>query len=62
MAIIVVSPDLVRVSCRTPHRMTLVNALCRRGKSVGNSDLAQIEPSVRAAAHECILVPDGGTP
>jgi predicted nucleotidyltransferase len=26
---------------------------------VGNSDLAQIEPSVSAAAHECILVPEG---
>lgn len=25
---------------------------------MGNSDLAQIEPSVPAAAHECILVPD----
>jgi uncharacterized protein len=29
MAIIVASPDLVRVSCRTPHQMTLANALCR---------------------------------
>ena len=29
LAIIVASPDLIRVSCRTPHQMTLVNALCR---------------------------------
>jgi predicted RecB family nuclease len=29
MAIIVASPDLIRVSCRTPHQMTLVNALCQ---------------------------------
>jgi len=29
MAVIVASPDLVRVSCRTPHQMTLANALCR---------------------------------
>jgi uncharacterized protein len=29
MAIIVASPDLVRVSCRTPRQMLLVNALCR---------------------------------
>ncbi|MGH3154645.1 MAG: DEAD/DEAH box helicase, partial [Streptosporangiaceae bacterium] len=29
MAIIVASPDLIRVSCRTPHQMTLANALCR---------------------------------
>jgi len=29
MAVIVASPDLIRVSCRTPHQMTLVNALCR---------------------------------
>jgi len=29
LAIIVASPDLVRVSCRTPYQMTLVNALCR---------------------------------
>ena len=28
MAIIVASPDLIRVSCRTPHQMTLANALC----------------------------------
>ena len=32
------------------------------GKLHGAGDLAQIEPSVRAAAHECVLVPDGGTP
>jgi uncharacterized protein len=29
MAIIVASPDLIRVSCRTPHQMALANALCR---------------------------------
>jgi hypothetical protein len=29
LAIIVASPDLIRVSCRTPHQMSLVNALCR---------------------------------
>ena len=29
MAVIVASPDLIRVSCRTPHQMTLANALCR---------------------------------
>ena len=29
LAIIVASPDLVRVSCRTPYQMTLANALCR---------------------------------
>jgi uncharacterized protein len=29
IAIIVASPDLIRVSCRTPHQMALVNALCR---------------------------------
>jgi hypothetical protein len=29
MAIIVASPDLIRVSCRTPHQMTLANALCQ---------------------------------
>jgi predicted RecB family nuclease len=33
MAIIVASPDLIRVSCRTPHQMTLVNALCRAWES-----------------------------
>jgi uncharacterized protein len=35
MAIIVASPDLVRVSCRTPHQMTLVNALCRAWEQRG---------------------------
>jgi predicted RecB family nuclease len=29
MSIIVASPDLVRVACRTPRQMLLVNALCR---------------------------------
>jgi superfamily I DNA and/or RNA helicase len=29
MAIIVASPDLIRVPCRTPHQMTLTNALCQ---------------------------------
>ena len=29
MAVIVASSDLVRVSCRTSHQMTLVNALRR---------------------------------
>ncbi len=29
LAIIVASPDLIRVSCRTPHQMILANGLCR---------------------------------
>jgi len=29
MSVIAASPDLVRVSCRTPRQMLLVNALCR---------------------------------
>src|SRR6266536_390704 len=29
LAIIVASPDLIRVACRTPHQMVLANALCR---------------------------------
>jgi uncharacterized protein len=29
LAIIVASPDLIRVSCRTPHQMILANALCQ---------------------------------
>jgi uncharacterized protein len=34
MAIIVASPDLVRVSCKTPHQMLLANAaLCRAWES-----------------------------
>jgi superfamily I DNA and/or RNA helicase len=35
MAIIVASPDLIRVSCRTPHQITLVNALCRAWEERG---------------------------
>ena len=35
MAIIVASPDLIRVSCRTPHQMTLANALCRAWEQRG---------------------------
>jgi predicted RecB family nuclease len=33
MAIIVASPDLIRVSCRTPPQMVLANALCRAWES-----------------------------
>jgi uncharacterized protein len=29
LAIIVASPDLVRVACQTPRQMHLANALCR---------------------------------
>jgi hypothetical protein len=28
MSVIVASPDLVRISCRTPGQMLLVTALC----------------------------------
>ncbi len=35
MAIIVASPDLIRVSCRTPHQMILANALCRAWEERG---------------------------
>ena len=35
MAIIVASPDLIRVSCRTPHQMVLANALCRAWETRG---------------------------
>ena len=35
MAIIVASPDLIRVSCRTPQQMTLANALCRAWEERG---------------------------
>jgi len=33
MTIIVASPDLIRVSCRTPRQMLLANALCRAWES-----------------------------
>jgi len=29
------SHDLIRVSCRTPHQMTLANALCRAWEERG---------------------------
>ena len=35
LAIIVASPDLIRVSCRTPHQMILANALCRAWETGG---------------------------
>jgi len=35
LAIIVASPDLIRVSCRTPHQMVLANALCRAWETSG---------------------------
>ena len=44
MAIIVASPDLIRVSCRTPHQMTLVNALCRAWETGGRVEGLGAEP------------------
>ena len=35
LAIIVASPDLIRVSCRTPRQMVLANALCRAWETGG---------------------------
>ncbi len=35
LAIIVASPDLIRVSCRTPDQMVLANALCRAWEAGG---------------------------
>jgi predicted RecB family nuclease len=35
LAIIVASPDLIRVSCRTPQQMILANALCRAWETGG---------------------------
>ena len=35
LAIIVASPDLIRVSCRTPQQMILTNALCRAWETRG---------------------------
>jgi predicted RecB family nuclease len=37
LAIIVASPRLIQVSCRTPRQMLLVNALCRAWESAGVS-------------------------
>ena len=37
LAIIVASPDLIRVSCRTPHQMVLANALCRAWETGGRA-------------------------
>ena len=36
LAIIVASPDLIRVFCRTPHQMVLANALCRAWETDGS--------------------------
>jgi superfamily I DNA and/or RNA helicase len=35
MAIIVARPDLIRVFCRIPHKMTLANVLCRAWEERG---------------------------
>src|SRR6266568_2814722 len=56
LAIIVASPDLIRVSCRTPQQMVLVNALCRAWETgAGEGDGRRAEPpghgQARAARH-----------
>ena len=37
LAIIVASPDLIRVSYRTSHQMVLANALCRAWETGGGA-------------------------
>ncbi len=52
MAIIVASPDLVRVFCRTPRQMLLANALCRTWESG--------RPNARLAEATQVAVRPGG--
>jgi hypothetical protein len=40
LAIIVASPDLIRVSCRTPHQVLLANALCRAWETAAEATAA----------------------
>ena len=42
LAIIVASPDLIRVSCRTPQQIVLANALCRAWETGGSAGLAAV--------------------
>jgi hypothetical protein len=42
LAIIVASPDLIRVSCRTPHQMVPANALCRAWETGGRAIRGQL--------------------
>jgi uncharacterized protein len=60
VAIVVASPDLVRVTCHTPHQMQLANALCRfvevardQAQAVGRTqalEAPRYEATGRAAA------------
>jgi len=40
LAIIVASPDLIRVSCRTPRQVLLANALCRAWETAAEATAA----------------------
>ena len=53
LAIIVASPDLIRVSCRTPHQMVLANALCQAWETGG-------EPAGKRHASELVLALGAG--
>jgi uncharacterized protein len=37
LTVLVASPDLIRVRCRTPRQMQLANALCRLLEMAGTS-------------------------
>ena len=52
LAIIVASPDLIRVSCRTPPQMVLANALCRAWETGRGWETGRAWATGRSDVHE----------
>jgi superfamily I DNA and/or RNA helicase len=44
VAVLICSPDLLRVTCRTPEQMRLANALCRFVEIAGDRALLSVGP------------------
>ena len=54
LAILVASPELIRVFCTTPRQMVLANALCRFGSSQSRSSVTKCDEAgglAREALH-----------
>jgi uncharacterized protein len=63
VAIVVASPELVRVTCHTPRQMQLANALCRFVEVAGELDRDGPPPTPRSGARRGPTLPgDAGAP
>jgi hypothetical protein len=61
LAVVVASPELLRVACHTPEQMRLVNAFCRLVEIAAEQAGASLEPAItQPAALALAVVADAG--